>query len=280
MRELVVDRGAFELRGWARGDGDAPLVACVHETATSSEVWRPLAEELGEGVRPVAYDRRGWGRSGAPDDYRRTTIEEQAADLEAVIGEDAVVLCGAGIGAIAVLEIVIRQRDRVRAALLVEPPLLSLVPEATPAISADVEAIRRAVSAAAARIGDEATPMETAQAGADAALDLFLAGGLGALGAGAERIPEDLARAASTGPFALFAEVAATSAWELPLGDLATLDVPVAVAVSRSTPPFVRRAAEALAARLPGGDLRELPGSGLPQLASSEELAATLRELS
>ena len=281
MGELVVDRGGFELRGWDRGGRPGgPVVVCVHETATSGEVWRPLAEELGSGVRVTAYDRRGWGRSGAPADYRRTTIGEQAADLAAVAGEEEVVLCGAGIGAMVVLEFAVRGAGRIRGVLMIEPPLLSLVPEATPAISADVEAIRRAVTAAASRVGDEATPAATAQAGADAALDLFLGGGLGALGAGAERIPDRIARTATNGSFALFAEVAATSAWELPLAELAMLEFPVATAVSRSTPPFVRRAAEALAARLPGGDLRELAGSGLPQLGSSEELAVALRELS
>jgi pimeloyl-ACP methyl ester carboxylesterase len=282
MVSLVVGRGGFELRGWVDGAGGVGVL-CVHETATSAEVWWPLAREFGGSARVAAYDRRGWGRSGAPEDYRRTTVEEQAGDAVAVIGElggEEVVVCGAGIGAIVALQLALRRPELVRAAVLIEPPLLSLVPAATPAISADVEAIRRAVTSASGRVGDEAEPHEAARAGAAAALDLYRSGGLEALGGGAERIPADIGPVPGSSPFALFAEVAAVSAWTLPLAELATLDVPLAVAVSDSTPPFIRRAAESLADRLPAGELRELRGSGLPQLGSSTELAATLRELS
>jgi pimeloyl-ACP methyl ester carboxylesterase len=278
--EVAIPRGGFELRGWtAPGE---PAVLGIHEAATSSEVWRPLAAALGDRAPLAAYDRRGWGRSGAPPDYRRTTVEEQTADAEAAIealGGWPLVVVGAGIGAIVALELAVHRAELVAAAVLVEPPLLALVPEATPAISADVEAIRRTVIAAGERLDEGTDPREAATAGAKAALELHLAGSLGALGGGAERIPEEIARAADPSPFALFAEVAAISGWTLPLAELPVLGPPAAVVVTGSTPPFLRRAAEALIARLPGADLRELPGSGLPQLGSPDELAAIALEL-
>ncbi len=46
----------------------------------------------------------------------------------------------------------------------------------------------------------------------------------------------------------------------LPLAELPSLGPPAAVVVAGSTPPFLRRAAEALSSRLPGADLRELAG--------------------
>ena len=65
----------------------------------------------------IAYDRRGWGASGAPQGYRATTVEEQAEDaagvLEALALESAVV-CGAGIG----------RRDRARPACCRRPELV------------------------------------------------------------------------------------------------------------------------------------------------------------
>lgn len=283
LTELAVDRGAFALRGWAAGaeDEGAPVL-CLHETATSGEVWRPLAATLAAERRVAAYDRRGWGRSGAPEDYRRTTVEEQAADAETVIADVAdapVALCGAGLGAVIALDLAARRPELVHSAVLVEPPVLGLVPAATAALAADVEAIRRVVAAAAARLTDDADPRQAAEAGAAAALDLYRGGGLSALGAGAERIPADLAAGARANSFALFAEVAATTGWSLPLAALANVAVPVAVAVGESTPAFVRRAAEALAPRLPRADLRRLPATGLPQLDSSAELAAIVLEL-
>ena len=283
ISELCVERGELELRGWSTeppSEGER-AVLCLHETASSADVWRPLADALAGRATVHAYDRRGWGRSLAPAGYRRTTVPEHAADAEAVIdslGERPLTLCGAGFGAIVALELTLRRRDLVSAALLVEPPILALVSEATPLISADVEAIRRTTAAATARLPDTAGPGEAAEQGARAALELFRGGALGALGAGAERAPEELAAGAIASPFALFAEIAATSGWQPPLAELPGLSVPVTVAVARSTPPIVRRAAEALARRLPDRELRELPGRGLPQLDAADELASLVLE--
>lgn len=281
--ELVADRGAFELRGWISGaEAEGPSILCLHETAGSAELWRPLATALSGRARLVAYDRRGWGRSGAPEDYRRTTIEEQALDVEAVIealGAGPPIVCGAGLGAVVALELSVHRAELVSAALLIEPPLLALVPEATATISADVEAIRRTTAAIGTRLDGDAGPREAAAAGARAALELYLGGGLGALGLGAERIPGALADPDQVSPYALFAEVAAISGWTLPLGELPSLGPPVAVVIADSTPPFVRRAAESLTVRLPGADMRELPAAGLPQLDCPDELAEVLLEL-
>jgi pimeloyl-ACP methyl ester carboxylesterase len=280
---LAVDRGGFELWGWrSKAETAGRAVLCLHETATSSEVWRTFAEALAPRASVVAYDRRGWGRSGAPDDYRRTTIEEQAADAEAVIASlDAgpVALCGAGIGAVIALELAVHRPELVAVAILIEPPLLALVPEATPVISADVEAIRRATLAASARRAESSDPRDAAAHGARAAAELYLAGGLEALGAGAQRIPDELAADATSGPFALFAEPPAVSEWTIPLVELPGVSVPVAVVVSGSTPPFVRRAGEALAVRLPDSPRRELEARGLPQLDGAGELAELAVEL-
>ena len=280
--EVAIDRGGFVLAGWTAGEPADRTILCIHETATSAAVWRPLADIEGGKALVAAYDRRGWGGSGAPPDYRRTTIEEHAADAEAVIdalGSRAVTVCGAGIGAVIALELTVHRPELVSAAMLVEPPLFALVPEATAPISADVEAIRKATVSAGARIADDAEPSEAAAAGAKAARELYLGGGLAVLGAGSERIPPELADADHANPFVLFAEVAAISGWTLPLAELPALAQPIAVAVASSTPPFVRRAAEALSSRLPGADLRELPAGGLPQLDSPAELASVLSEL-
>ena len=280
---FAVDRGAFEIRGWSTGaETAAPGVLCLHESATSAEVWLALAEALSPRARVTAYDRRGWGLSGAPDGYRRTTIEEQASDSEAVIESldtAPVTLCGAGIGAVIALELAVRRPGLVAAAVLIEPPLLALVPEATPVISADVEALRRTTLAASARLAETAGPHEAGAQGARAAAELYLAGGLEVLGAGAERIPDELAAEAATGPSALFAEPAAVSGWTVPLAELSLLGAPAVVVTATSTPPFIRRAAEALAARLRTGERSELAAAGLPQLDAAGELAELALEL-
>lgn len=247
----------MQLHHWESGAGQ-PLL-CVHETAAVADVWRPLADAIGERARTIAVDRRGWGASGAPEPYLRTTVQEQSEDVAEQIEElDAApaIVCGAGIGAVAALDLALRRPADVRAAVLVEPPLFAFVPEATEVLSADGEAVRDAFQAG----------------GAARVFEVYLTGALSALGPGAERIPEAIAAAAARRPMTLFAELAAVPAWDLPFKRLPST-VPVEVVVATSTPALVRAASEALAARLGPDSPREIETAGLPQYDGAAELA-------
>ncbi|HWT93338.1 MAG TPA: alpha/beta hydrolase [Solirubrobacteraceae bacterium] len=88
--------------------------------------------------RVITYSRRGYGASGAPQPYERTTVSEQAEDLAAVVrARDAApaVLVGAGLGALIVLDVVLRHAALVHAAVLLDPPAYMFVPSATEALS-------------------------------------------------------------------------------------------------------------------------------------------------
>ncbi len=227
-------------------------------------MWRPLAEAIGERARTVAFDRRGWGRSGAPDPYLRTTIGEQSEDARAVLeraGGAPGVVCGAGVGAVIGLDLLIRRPDLVVGALLIEPPLLAFVPEATESLGKDRVALRNAV----------------AEGGPEAGLELYLSGALAGLGPGAERIPDPLADRSH--PLSLFAELAAVPSWPLPFASLAEVERPSRVVIGASTSPLVATAAEKLGARLGRAGLTRLGGAGLPQLDAPAELAEAVREL-
>jgi pimeloyl-ACP methyl ester carboxylesterase len=78
----TLEARGVELAWRERGEGRPILF--LHETASTGDVWDAVANALRDRARSIAYDRRGWGASTAPDEYRRTTIEEQS--------EDAVVL--------------------------------------------------------------------------------------------------------------------------------------------------------------------------------------------
>jgi pimeloyl-ACP methyl ester carboxylesterase len=261
-RSLLV--GGIELTWWERGDG--PDVLCLHETAASSEIWLPLAEQLGAEARVLAIDRRGWGSSGAPEQYSATTIEEQAEDAAALLeelGSRPTLACGAGLGAVAALDLLLRRPDLVRAAVLVEPPLLAYVPEATEGLSADRESIAEAV----------------AHGGPAAALDLYLAGGLPFAGPGAERIPEQVAASTRERPLSLFAELAAVPAWTLRSAEMLALEAPSRIVLGSTTPRHLRVAAEQLAAHLGGSEIVRLGGEGLPHVGAAAELAGVIRAL-
>ena len=107
--------------------GEGPPVLLIHETAATGAIWDPLVDALSKESRAIAYDRRGWGDSSEPADYRRTTIEEQSEDAAALIesvADGPSVLCGAGVGAVIALDLLLRRSELVSAAVLIEPPLL------------------------------------------------------------------------------------------------------------------------------------------------------------
>jgi pimeloyl-ACP methyl ester carboxylesterase len=247
-----------------RGEGAAVLL--IHETATSSEVWSPVKEAIAQSARAIGYDRRGWGDSSAPDGYRRTTVEEQSEDAVALIeslNQPRAALCGSGFGAVIALDLLLRRPELTSGAVLIEPPLLQLLPAATESLSAD----RRALEAAAGK-------------GREAIVELYLSGALGAMAAGVARLPDPLTEPARRRPASLIAELGAVPAWTAPRQRLAGGDCPSVVLTAVSTPPLLREAAAELVARLGRGDERELDSPELPpHLGAATEVAAIALEL-
>ena len=247
-----------------RDRGAGPPLLLLHETGATAAIWDVLSDAVGADARTIALDRRGWGASGAPDQYVATTIEEQAADADALlreIGTVPAVVCGAGLGAVVALELLLRHRERARAAVLIEPPLLAFLPEATEGIAADRQAITEAVGSG----------------GAGAAIDLYLGGALPHLGAGAGRIPDPVAAAARERAFSLFAELGAVPAWSLRSAEMLALDAPSRIVVGGATPALLCAAAEQLAVRLGGGELVDVGGDGLPHVGAARRVAEQVR---
>ena len=60
--------------------GSGAPVLLIHGLAADAETMEPVAQALADEARVIAYDRRGYGSSGAPEPYRGTTVEEQAQD--------------------------------------------------------------------------------------------------------------------------------------------------------------------------------------------------------
>jgi len=259
----------LEARGvdiaWSeRGEGSPVLL--IHDTAATGAVWDPLAEALSRELRAISYDRRGWGHSSEPDDYRRTTIEEQSEDAAVVIEEaagDPAAVCGAGVGAVVALDLLLRRPELVSAAVLIEPTLLQLTPVATEALSQDRHRI------------------EIAAGSHENVIDVYLSGGLPALGPGVERTPAETAAAARERPGSVIAELGIPAGWRMPLPRLASAERPSAVVTAESTPPLVRDAAEALSVRLAQCSAQQVDSPGAPpHIGAPAEIAAIVAELS
>ena len=213
-----------------REAGDGPAVLLVHGMADDARGWEEVIAGLRGRARAIAYDRRGYGASGAPDPYERTTVNEQAEDAAALLRAlDAApaLVCGADLGALACLDVARRHRRLVRAVVTIDPPLYAFAPAAT-----EVLADQRIRLEEALRDG-----------GPQQAVAAFLA----AMGAGAERV----ARARAAAP-AFFADFAGLATWPVTRRELRDLDVPLTVLTRPQAPPHARDAADALAALVPG----------------------------
>ncbi|MDQ3728677.1 MAG: alpha/beta hydrolase [Actinomycetota bacterium] len=246
------------------GSGPAALVVlCLHETGTAGAIWSALSGALAGHATVLAPDRPGWGTSGAPEGYARTTVPEQAGFAASILKEHGGgVVCGSGIGAAAALELSLAEPDLVIGTVLVEPPLLSFVPEATVELSADVAAIREVV----------------VNEGMEAVLDAYLDGRLSALGPGAERLPAEFSDRGPRATSTLFAELSAVPEWERSDTELAASRTPAMIVVAEDSPPFLLRAGSELARVLGRSELREI-GPGLPHTQSASELAALVVEI-
>jgi pimeloyl-ACP methyl ester carboxylesterase len=225
--------------------GTGPPVLLVHGLAADAETMRPVAEALAAGgARAIAYDRRGYGASGAPEPYHGTTVEEQTEDAAALlraVGAGPAVVAGDGFGALIALDLLKRHRVLVRGVVLSNPALFALVPEATEILSEQRRAIEEALRAG----------------GPPAGVEAWLAG----------RVQGAALARARAAPLGFFADYAGLATWPVSRGELRALATPAVVLTGPSTPPHEVAAADALAALLPAasratdGDLAAAVGT-------------------
>ena len=209
--------------------GAGPAVLLVHGLAGDRLTLAPVAREVAAaGARVIAYSRRGYAGSSAPEPYLGTTAAEQAADAAALLrAVDATpaVVAGDGFGALIALDLVLRQSDLVRAAVLSDPPLYALVPEATRELSDAYELLRSAV----------------AQGGPEAGVASWLAG----------RADDETLGRAKAAHGAFFADVAGLATLPVTRRELRAVAQPVTVLTGPGSSPATVAAADALAALLP-----------------------------
>lgn len=208
--------------------GSGRPVVLVHGMASDHAEFDPLARDLARDARVVAYSRRGYGGSGAPEPYAGTTVMEQGEDLAAVLrGVHAAgaVVAADGFGALAVLDVARRHPGLVAAAALRDPPLFAFAPDATRALSDERGAIEAAVFAD----------------GPQAGVAVWLGERAGTPGG---------ARALDAYP-AFFADYAGLATWPVTRGELRAIQVPIVIVTGPESPPHVLAAADALHALLP-----------------------------
>jgi 3-oxoadipate enol-lactonase len=221
--------GAGVALHYAEQGAGAPVLL-IHGLASDAAALAPVAAAVAEGgARAIAYDRRGYGASGAPEPYHGTTVEEQTEDAAALLRAlDAgpAVVAGDGFGALIALDLAKRHGGLVRAAVLSNPALFALVPEATRVLSEQRAEIEQALR----------------EGGPPAGVEAWLGGRIDG---------EALARARASHR-GFFADYAGMSTWATSRRELRALALPAVVLTGPWSPPHIVAAADALAALLPG----------------------------
>jgi 2-(acetamidomethylene)succinate hydrolase len=258
----TVEGAGVELVYDERGGGDA--VVLVHGTASTRATWNEVRDELGDALRTIAYDRRAYGESGAPEGYSATTVGEHGDDLIALLrGLDVApaLLCGHSFGARACLDTIVREPELVRAAVLIEPPMLWLAEDG-------------AAAASYLRSEIEAGVTEHGSAGAIAAFTRVVCGPQALDVVGQERAAEALRH-----PIGFAADLGAVGNWSVPPRALRAIDTPVVLVAGTRTTPAYRQPCEALARMIPGAELRECDSGHLVPNEAPRVVADAIRSL-
>jgi pimeloyl-ACP methyl ester carboxylesterase len=224
----TVEGAGVEL-AYEESAAEGPAVVLVHGMAADRAACtgRGLSPER---ARVIAYDRRGYGASGAPEPYERTTVAEQAEDLVALlrsIGATGALAVGEDFGALVVLDVLHRHPGVLRGAVLVGPPVFQLVPEALEPLAAERLALEEALR----------------EGGRDLAVERWLQ----ARGVTDPARLENARRDAS----GFFADYGGQATLPLARRDLRAIAVPVVVVDPEHAPAHVRAAGDAVARLIP-----------------------------
>lgn len=110
--------------------GTGPPVLLIMGATGDGGHFDNLADLLSDEFTVVSYDRRGNGRSPAPDGWQTTSPEEQADDAAALLdalGTGPAAVFGTSAGGVYALCLMVRHPGSVRGAILHDPGLYALV---------------------------------------------------------------------------------------------------------------------------------------------------------
>ncbi|WP_328399218.1 alpha/beta hydrolase [Streptomyces sp. NBC_00390] len=264
----TIEVGGTTLYYERRGHG--PAVLCIPGVAGDAGLWSGTAEALADEFTMVSYDRRGNSRSPRPEKWISTSIDEQADDAAGLLrglGLAPAVVFGASGGGVVLTDLVLRHPDVVRAAIIHEPPFIS--------VSADADAVGRQM---AARFEEG-----MAKDGMRGAMESLLDWAWGEEGLAAVD-PQTRERLRSNAEVFIGMELEAFIEYLPSSEELAGVQVPCIVtssAENRDPAAHYHHGYEVsqwLAAQM-HAEFRELPGRHVPYLTHTAELAECLRPL-
>lgn len=239
--------------------GTGPAVLLIPGTPGDGGQFDQLVAALAPRRTVISYDRRGTSRSHAPAGWQFTSVAEQADDAAGVLaaaGVGPALVYGTSNGAAIALELVRRHPERVRAVILHEMPLMSVLDDPAPVGQLLGSIVERGM----------------ADGGPTKALEDFLRFAFGDAVVDACS-PTLRKRMLANADMVFGVELPAFQSYTPERAALATLTVPSVVAVGEDqAAPFFTEAAAWLAAAL-NTTVRSWPGAHGPHFSCPDALA-------
>lgn len=244
-------------RGSARSDGcdlyyedtgEGVPILLVHPAGATASTWGLAAEQLARIGRVVAYDRRGYARSGGETARTMSTHTADAAALLEYLQTSPAVVVGTSAGAAIAVDLAVRRPDLVQAVVAHEFPwrFTRHLPSASQ-VAALVEigslALRRREAAAAEALLRFAYTYRDGGSAWDA-------------------FPDEWRRAGRENAGAALADFRNSIVAYPPAADLATVEVPVVCSYGARSPDRMRRLVRSLAAAIPTARTHQIEGAG------------------
>jgi pimeloyl-ACP methyl ester carboxylesterase len=216
--------------------GNGPGLLLIAGSTGDAGNFTRAADLLADEFTVVVYDRRGNSRSPRPPGWRTTSVAEQADDAAALIRAldlAPAAIFGASAGGPIALDLMIRHPELVRAAVLQEPSIFSVLPDPMVAL-----APRRALI-------EDALPLKGARGAIEALMRYLNDDGVFAA------IPPDiLERMLGNADTILTIEGPGFAGWQPTTEQLVRLSVPITLVIADRTLPVYKEVTNWLAKQL------------------------------
>lgn len=243
--------------------GSGPSVLFISGATGDAGHFESVAETLADEFTVITYDRRGNSRSPRPEGWTATTAEEQADDAAALaraLGKAPAAVFGTSSGGVIGLALVINHPEVVRGAILHEPALLSVLPNAGELMAGAQAVIEPAIQAGGPRAGVEAFLKSLPRVDP------------------ATLPPAVRERMLNNGETFFGPELGRIEAYHPDDATFAAIRVPVQVMMGDQSPEFLIETSRWLAVRL-GVEPKILPGGHAPYFDRPKEMAGTIRPM-
>jgi len=216
--------------------GNGPSALFIAGSTGDAGNFSRVADLLADEFTVVTYDRRGNSRSVRPPGWTATSVTEQADDAAALIrflDLAPAAVFGASAGGPIALDLMLRHPHLVRAGVLQEPSIFSMLPDPTAAL-----APRRAIV-------EEALKTKGPRGAIEALMRYLNDDNVVTV------IPPDtLERMLGNADTILTIESPGFAGWQLPAAELKGLGIPIALLVASDTLPAYREITRLLAGLL------------------------------